>query len=57
MKWVRDRLGMLTSSSQWMLLSCFSPWSIAIYTCFDRPSYDEWTGVQIAVEKRESKRT
>ena len=56
MKWVKAVLGMLTSSSQWILLSCFRPCSIPSGTCVDKPSNEEYTGAQIAVENRESNR-
>src|SRR5438093_13078885 len=54
MKDVRDDLGILMSSSQCMLLACFRPSSTPTETCVERPSKEEYTGAQMAVEKRES---
>src|SRR5215510_6979406 len=51
---VRDDLGILMSSSQCILLACFRPSSIPTGTCVERPSKEEYTGAQMAVEKRES---
>lgn len=54
MKCVRAFLGRLMSSSQWMLLACFSPSPTPTGTWVDNPSDEEYTGAQIVVEKRES---
>src|SRR5215475_7582342 len=56
MKAVSDDLGILMSASQCMLLACFRPSSTPTGTCVERPSKEEYTGAQMAVEKRESNR-
>jgi hypothetical protein len=50
MKEVRDDLGILMSSSQCLLLACFSPSSTLTGTCVEKPSKEEYTGAQMAVE-------
>lgn len=47
---MRDDLGMLTSSSQWMLLSRFKLSSIPTCTWVDNPSYTEKLGAQTTLE-------
>ncbi len=42
--------GRLASSSQWMLLSCFSPSSTPTVTWVRKPSYREYTGAQTTEE-------